>query len=84
MNDTTDEARTRAQAQFLWLNVLRLISLGLLLAGIAVTQDALNAPYWVGIVMVVIGMGGFFFGPPLLARRFTTHDKELRDPTEKP
>ncbi len=81
MNTYTDEDRDRAQRQFLMLNLLRIAALGFLLTGIAITQAAINAPYWAGIIMVVIGLGGFFFGPPLLARRFKAG---LEDASNRP
>lgn len=80
----TDEDRDRAQKQFFLLQVLRLASLGLLLTGIAITQGAIGAPYAVGIVMVVIGMGGFFFGPPLLARKFKAQNGKSPSRIDEP
>ena len=84
MTQDTDHDELRAQKQFLFLNLLRLASLGLLLTGIAITQDAIRAPYWAGIIMTVIGVGGFFFGPPLLARRLKAQGETKPDPLEKP
>ncbi len=84
MSTYTDEERERAQKQFFLLQLLRLASLGLLLAGIAITQDAISAPYAAGIVMVMIGMGGFFFGPPLLARKFKARNGKLPDRMGEP
>jgi hypothetical protein len=84
MSTYTDEERERAQKQFFLLQLLRLASLGLLLGGIAITQGAISAPYMVGIIMVVFGMGGFFFGPPLLARKFKARNDKLPDRMEEP
>lgn len=84
MSTYTDQEREDAQKQFFLLQLLRLASLGLLLGGIAITQNAIAAPYWAGIIMVVIGMGGFFFGPPLLARKFKARNSKLPDRMEEP
>ncbi len=84
MNTDADKDRERAQKQFFLLQLLRIASLGLLLAGIAITQGAIAGPYALGIVMVVIGMGGFFFGPPLLARKFKGSDSTPSERTEEP
>jgi len=79
-----DDSELRAQKQFLFLNLLRIASLGLLLTGIAITQEAIRAPYWAGIIMVLIGVAGFFFGPPLLARRFKAQEDSSPGPAERP
>ncbi len=84
MSTYTDEERERAQQRFFLLQILRFASLGLVLTGIAITQEALSAPYWIGVALALIGLGGFFFGPPLLARKFKARDTKLPDRMEKP
>ena len=84
MSQYTDEERERAQARFVWMQVLRLAALPLVLVGIAIAQGAIAAPYWLGVGLALAGIAAFFFGPPLLARKFKARDTKLPDRAEKP
>lgn len=57
------------------LHWLRLFSLGLVIVGFAIANEALPAPYWLSWVLAVGGLVAFFFGPPLLARRWKAADR---------
>lgn len=70
-----DEART--QRRFAALQLARFAGLGAVMAGIAIAYDAVDAPYWLGVVLALGGFGGFFYGPRLLARRFKAEDRAL-------
>ncbi|MGB3711321.1 MAG: hypothetical protein WA985_06505 [Erythrobacter sp.] len=82
MSTYTDAERERAQRRFFWLQAMRLGALAAVLAGIAITQDVLGAPYWLGLVLALGGVFAFFFAPPLLARRFKADDAKLPDRLE--
>ncbi|MEE4199802.1 hypothetical protein [Erythrobacter sp.] len=79
MSRYTDAERERAQARFVWLQFTRIASIIAVLVGVAIAQDVLPAPYWLGVVLAVSGLLAFFFGPPLLARRFKARDNHLPD-----
>ena len=70
-----DEAEAVAHRRFMVLNLVRLISLGCVLFGIAASQGAVDFPRMPGIALAIIGLFGFFFGPNLLARRWRSDDQ---------
>lgn len=84
MSEYTDAERERAQQRFFWLQLTRFAAIGAMMLGIAITQEALDAPYWLGLALVVAALGTFFFGPPMLARRFKARDSKLPEGTDKP
>ena len=77
MSTYPDPERERAQRRFVWLQIVRLGALAAVIVGIAIAQDALPAPYALGVALAVGGMLAFFFAPPLLARRFKARDGKL-------
>jgi len=70
MTTPTNPDETKAQVRFLVTNMVRIASLAGMLVGIATVQDAFPLPYAAGLVLTVLGLGGFFFAPPLLARHW--------------
>jgi len=64
----------QAQRRFVWLQITRLSALAAVMAGIAITQEALAAPYAIGVGLAVAGLVAFFFAPPILARWFKKRD----------
>jgi hypothetical protein len=84
MSHYTDQERERAQARYVWLQFTRFASIIAVLVGIAIARDVLPAPYWLGVVLAVGGLIAFFFGPPLLARRFKARDTHLPDRMDRP
>lgn len=64
----TSPAEKLAMRRFALMSVARIGSLGILLLGIAIAQRAVEAPYWLGFVLAVGGMLGFFFGPYFMAK----------------
>jgi len=77
-----DPDRKRAQNRFVWLQITRLASLGAVMLGIAIARNAIEGPYVLGVILAVAGTIAFFFGPPLLARRFKARDGERSDRAE--
>lgn len=84
MSTYTDEERERAQARFVWLQVLRLGSIAAVLVGLAIANAVLPAPWILGVALAVGGLIAFFFGPPLLARRFKARDTYLPERMDRP
>ena len=79
MSTYPDEERERAQVRWAWLQVVRIASIAALLIGLAITRSVIEANWWLGAGLAVAGVIGFFFGPPLLARRFKARDSHLPD-----
>lgn len=64
MND--DPARNR----FFVLQAVRAVGVAMVLAGLAVTQGAIDLPQAVGVVLVAAGFVEVFFVPRLLAKKW--------------
>lgn len=72
---TPEEAEARARRRYGMMNAVRIGGLVLVLIGIAIAQGVVALPYFVGVVLAVGGLFGFFFAPPLLARRWKAKDR---------
>lgn len=70
-----DSAEEIARKRYFGLQMMRVLALGLVLAGFAITRGVLPAPFWLGAGMAVIGVVAFFFAPPLLAKRWKAQDR---------
>ena len=70
---TPEEAR--AANRYTIMQMTRFLTLGLIITGIAIANERLPAPYWLGVVIAVTGLLGFFFGPWLLAKRWKAGDR---------
>ena len=70
----TDDERIAAQ-RYGVLQLVRFLSIGFVIAGIAIANDLLPLPYWTGVVLAVVGLVEFFFLPPLLARHWKAGDR---------
>jgi hypothetical protein len=72
-------AERQARGRYAVLNLLRLIAIGLVLLGIAIARGVVplpaQLPLPMGAVLAVAGLLGFFFLPPLLARRWKAADR---------
>lgn len=69
-------AQATARQRYMVMNLVRFGSIGAIIFGIATAQGVLPAPYALGVVAAVAGVATFFFGPPLLARRWKDGDRE--------
>lgn len=67
-----DEARARRR--YLLLNAARIGGIGVTMAGLASVREVLPLPYWLGVALTLAGIGAFFFGPPLLVKRWKAQD----------
>jgi hypothetical protein len=84
MSTYTDEERERAQTRYALLQYTRFASIGAVLLGIAIAREVVPAPYYLGVGLAVAGLVAFFFGPPLLARKFKARDTHLPDRMDEP
>lgn len=67
------EAQSRQR--FMLINAMRVAGVVMILAGIAVFNDALPLPEWAGWLLLVLGMFETFVTPTLLARVWSTNEK---------
>ena len=67
------EAQSRQR--FMVINAMRIAGVAMILAGIAVFNDALPLPEWAGWLLLVLGMFETFVTPTLLARVWSTNEK---------
>lgn len=72
MTPPTDRADQEALAvkRFYIIGAVRIAGVAVLMLGIAIAQNALDAPYELGFVLAVGGAAIFFFGPNILARKW--------------
>ena len=68
-----DEAR--AQRRYILMNLARIASFGGVIIGFAMARGHIAGPWALGAGLALIGTTAFFFGPPLLARRWTAQDQ---------
>lgn len=65
----------RTARRFAMLSALRFVSVAAVMAGFAITYDAISAPKAIGIVLALGGMFGFFFGPKFLVQGWRSEDQ---------
>ena len=65
-----------AAKRYTVMNLVRLGSIVGVVLGIAIAQGALELPYPLGVALAAAGLLAFFFGPPLLVRRWKASDRE--------
>lgn len=70
MSGPIDDAEALARGRYMMLNLVRFASLAAVLIGIAISQQAIDLPVPLGIVLAVLGLLGFFFLPNRIARRW--------------
>lgn len=61
---------TRARNGFIIINLVRFLSIALIMLGFAIVRGVIDAPWEVGAVFAVSGFLEFFFLPRFIARRF--------------
>ena len=71
-----DADATRAAWRYQIMSSIRMLAIFAVVGGIAIAQGALNAPYALGVVLAVAGVLAFFFGPPVLAKKWKAGDRE--------
>ena len=82
MNDRPppDPQESVAARRYVMMQLARILALGLVSTGIAIANGKLPAPYWLGVAVAVAGLITFFFGPPVLAKRWKAGDRERGEP----
>ena len=65
-----------AARRYTVMNLVRLGSVVSVVLGIAIAQGALALPYALGVALAATSLLVFFFGPPWLARRWKSSDRE--------
>ena len=64
-----------AARRFVIMNLVRVGAVIDILIGILIAQGVIDLPYFVGVVLAVLGVAAFFFAPPLLARHWKDGDR---------
>lgn len=75
MTGADQREEERAAQRFVMMNMARIAGVVVLGAGIAMAREVLPGPYWLGVVLAVAGVGAFFFGPPMLVKRWKASDR---------
>ena len=78
MTDIDPREEERAAQRFLMMNMARIGGVIVLGAGIAMAREVLPGPYWLGVALAVAGVAAFFFGPPMLVKRWKESDRHER------
>ncbi|GAA5061637.1 hypothetical protein GCM10023208_31200 [Erythrobacter westpacificensis] len=73
--DSREDAEARAKGRFMLINAMRIAGVVMILAAIAVFNEALPLPDWAGYLLLVLGMFETFVTPTLLSRMWSTNDK---------
>ncbi len=66
---------TQARNRFLMIQLMRIGGVAMVLFGIAVLRDAVDLPDLAGYVLLVMGIGEAFVVPHMLARLWSTNDR---------
>ena len=75
MSTPPTDPEAQAKTRYGTMQLVRILSLGAVLLGIAISRDVVPAPFWLGAGLAVAGLIGFFFGPPLMVRRWKEADR---------
>ncbi len=76
--DPRAEADALAARRFMIINLMRIAGIAMVLAGIAVLNDALPLPHWAGYVLVGLGLIEAFLTPQVLIRSWSTNEPGTR------
>ena len=67
--------RDPAAARFWLMQLLRLSGAVMVMVGAAIMAEAIDLPFAIGLVLVLLGFAEFFVIPRLLARRWKTPER---------
>ncbi len=79
--DDRQQAEARARGRFMVINAVRIGGVLMILAGLAISNGALDLPEPVAWVLIVLGMVETFLVPTLLSRMWSSNE---RDGTRRP
>ena len=74
-NSPVNHEEERARARYMAMNAARLAAIAVTMVGFAGVREVIPVPYLVSVALVLIGIGGFFFGPPLMVKRWKAQDE---------
>ena len=57
------------------MNAARFGAIAVTIIGLLAVREVLPLPYVLAVVLVFAGVGGFFFGPPFLVKRWKAQDR---------
>lgn len=66
----------RARGRFIAINAMRVTGVVMVLMGIAILQRAIDLPELAAYVLIVLGLGEAFVAPAVLARAWSTKDRD--------
>ena len=69
--ENDDEARNR----WMLIQAVRLGGAALALIGLLITAGRIDAPEFVGYILVIFGLLDFFFMPTVLARKWSSRER---------
>ena len=69
-----DVAEAQARQRFIVITAMRFAGVGLVMLGYAIVKGVIDLPYWVGVVLAVMGFFDVFAMPVFLARRWKAAD----------
>ncbi len=74
------EEDARAKGRFMVINLMRIGGIAMILMGIAVLQRMISLPDWTGYLLIVLGMMETFLVPTLLARVWSSNNRNPPSP----
>lgn len=74
------EEDARAKGRFMVINLMRIGGIAMILMGIAVVQRMIALPDWAGYLLIALGMMETFLVPTLLARVWSSNDRNPPSP----
>ncbi|MEM7780102.1 MAG: hypothetical protein AAF697_06920 [Pseudomonadota bacterium] len=86
MSELQDPKRTDediAAKRYFISGLVRIGALVAVMVGIMIARTVIEAPYAIGVVLAVGGLIAFFFGPPILAKRWKAGDRAKLDGPEE-
>ncbi|MEM7703671.1 MAG: hypothetical protein AAF251_17170 [Pseudomonadota bacterium] len=72
---TVPPEEAQARRRYIVMNAARFGGIGVTIIGLLAVRDVLPLPYALAVVLVLAGVGGFFFGPPFLVKRWKAQDR---------
>ena len=71
----SSEDEERARARYMAMNAARLAAIAAVMVGFAGVREIVPIPYMLSVALVLAGIGAFFFGPPLMVKRWKAQDE---------
>lgn len=66
----------RAKSRFIAINAMRVTGVAMVLMGVAVLQRAIDLPQMAAYVLIALGLGEAFVAPAVLARAWSSNDRD--------